>query len=526
MSEDRDERRAPSVVAATLPVAGGSTLSIDERRRLVAASLRVGNPGNNARNLPLEADPRHACQIELKVADIRPYEHNPRKADNEKFDEIKASIRACGIRNPLTVTRRPGEAHFIVEAGGNTRLLAIQQLWAETGESCFETLTVMFRPWRCESHVLSAHLAENEQRGELTFWDKANGVVALKTQLEAEQGGALSLRQLDEALTRMGFATNPTTLSQFLFVTQWLRTLAESIPLSAQDVKTIQPRLNALKRNAQSRTALSEAALYATVFEPVFRQAVERCRQGLDFSAADLCDKCEDALAQHLGESVDQLRLALQAPTRDIQPAQRQSPQDAGADSLGQSVACGKPPNAPPVPDESAVSTANGECRGDTRALPPRQVPPANAQNTDARFLIIEQVRKVARLAGIDRFLRLDPTAPFGYAMDASPESDDALEPMSHRAWRLLRHIAQATEDAVVVLRDEPRAEPILGMAHTGIDAAGVASDTALLDWLLDGTDELGGAFWEILVLVRAREPGVAARISNRASALGARGKA
>ena len=87
--------------------------SVDERRRLVAQSLQVGNPGNNARDLPGQADARAAegqveHQIELNVDDIRPYENNPRRSANVKFDDIKESIRTSGLRSPLTVTRRPG----------------------------------------------------------------------------------------------------------------------------------------------------------------------------------------------------------------------------------------------------------------------------------------------------------------------------------------------------------------------------------------------------------------------------------
>ena len=67
--------------------------SIDERRRLVAQSLQVGNPGNNARDLPGPADPYAEQQIELPIDEIRPYEHNPRRSKNLKFDDIKESIR-------------------------------------------------------------------------------------------------------------------------------------------------------------------------------------------------------------------------------------------------------------------------------------------------------------------------------------------------------------------------------------------------------------------------------------------------
>ena len=132
--------------------------------------------------------------------EIKAYEHNPRRASNAKFDEIKESIRACGIRNPITVTRRPGEDHFIIEAGGNTRLLAIQELWAETKDPRFRKITAMYRPWRSESHVLVAHIAENDQRGDLTYWDKATGIMALKGELEAELSRPLPLRQFEEEL--------------------------------------------------------------------------------------------------------------------------------------------------------------------------------------------------------------------------------------------------------------------------------------------------------------------------------------
>ena len=288
--------------------------SLEERRRLVADSLQVANPGNRSKNLPEQADPKHDCQIELRVGEIRLYELNPRRANNARFNEIKESIRATGIRNPLTVTRRPGEKHFVVEAGGNTRLLAVQQLWQETRDPRFEKLIALFRPWRSEAHVLTAHLIENEQRGEMTFWDKANGVCALKAQLEEEKGRALSLRQLEEELKAVGFSINTATLAHCLYASTRLRALGDAVPvLSGLDVKTIQPRLNLMKRYAQMRCGIGEEALYAEVFEPVFRRHANEYQEDKTFNAPDLCQACEEALAQHLGESVARLRMVLDA---------------------------------------------------------------------------------------------------------------------------------------------------------------------------------------------------------------------
>lgn len=291
--------------------------ALDERSRRVAESLSVGNPGNNARSLPPQASPRVECQIELGIEEIRPYEHNPRRTRNAKFEDIKESIRAGGLRSPITVTQRPGETHYIVEAGGNTRLLALRQLWAETKDPRFRRLVVLFRPWRSETQVLTAHLIENEQRGDMSFWDRATGIVALKTRLEAEQGRALTLRPLEDALHGLGLAVNTATLALYLYATERLRALGEVVPdLAGLDVKTLQPRLNALRRYAHSRAGISEDALYGEVFEPVFRTMAG------SFSVKATVEGCELALARRLGEPVEVLRQAMSSgaarPERDL----------------------------------------------------------------------------------------------------------------------------------------------------------------------------------------------------------------
>ncbi|MFO0481003.1 MAG: ParB family protein [bacterium] len=286
-------------------MSGGKT-ALDERSRRVAESLSVGNPGNNARSLPPQAGPRAECQIELGIEEIRPYEHNPRRTRNAKFEEIKESIRAGGLRSPITVTQRPGETHYIVEAGGNTRLLALRQLWAETKDPRFRRLVVLFRPWKSETQVLTAHLIENEQRGDMSFWDRATGIVALKLRLETEQGRALTLRPLEDALHALGLAVNTATLAHYLYATDRLRALGEVVPdLAGLDVKTLQPRLNALRRYAHARAGIEEDALYGEVFEPVFLTMAG------SFSVKATVEGCEVALARRLGEPVEVLRQAI-----------------------------------------------------------------------------------------------------------------------------------------------------------------------------------------------------------------------
>jgi hypothetical protein len=113
---------------------------------------------------------------------------------------------------------------------------------------------------------------------------------------------------------------NTATLAHFLFATERLATLGEAvIDLSGLDVKTLQPRLNAMKRYAQTRTSLAEDELYAMVFEPVFRHTADEYRRTSSFSIAAVCRACEEALAEVLGESVAELRRALDPAARSPQ---------------------------------------------------------------------------------------------------------------------------------------------------------------------------------------------------------------
>jgi ParB family protein of integrating conjugative element (PFGI_1 class) len=437
--------------------------SIEERRRLVAESLQVGNPGNRARDLPEQADPRHDCHIEVRVEDIRPYERNPRRANNAKFAEIKESIRATGIRNPLTVTRRPGEKHFIIEAGGNTRLLAVQQLWAETRDPRFEKLTVLFRPWRSDAHVLVAHLIENEQRGELTFWDKANGIVALKAQFEEEKGRTLSLRQLEDELRAAGFSVSTASLAHYLYATARLAVLGEAIPaMSHVDVRDIQPRLNLVKRYAQMRGAMDEATLYAVVFEPVFRRHADRYRETGTFNASELCQACEEESARHLGEDLARFRMILDALA--------QSPQLASLDS---------PPAMGSTLDASAVKPFNGMPESTDRQ---ETLHAARKPGNSART-VPPVLRRLN--ASIARFAQLA-----------------VREGLEERARSLLALVSRQFDESV---RSQLSEAP--GM-NDGNPLAPMMLDGWFLDWLLDGRDEAAAAFWEIAALVRELRSG------------------
>jgi len=183
-----------------------------------------------SRDLSRPGDPIVPTQLLLDVTQIRRYEQDPRHHANAKFEEIKASILAQGgVNNPLTVTRRPGEEHYIIEAGGNTRLRALQELWEETRDERFHFTHVLFKPWDSESQILTRHLIENELRGEMLFVDKARGLEALRRQWAAESGvDDLSRGEFHRRLKAVGFAISERAITRLRFTAQIAGSLAEA----------------------------------------------------------------------------------------------------------------------------------------------------------------------------------------------------------------------------------------------------------------------------------------------------------
>lgn len=215
----------------------------------------------------------------MPVMSIQFYENNPRIATNEVFEELKDSIRINGILQPLTVTKRPGESNYILYAGGNTRLRAIRDLWEETQDQKYYETRVIIKKWRGEASVLLAHMAENTQRNDMTFWDKANGVLKIKAQLEADLGKQLSLRELERELKSNGVGISPGLISRFIFATNRLSEVGQW--LSGTYLESLQPLLNSLSRLCFLWHEIDEEMFYESIVKPISREYADYLNNSL-----------------------------------------------------------------------------------------------------------------------------------------------------------------------------------------------------------------------------------------------------
>ncbi len=289
--------------------------------------------GNTAQR---DADPGQAADalelVALEVSRIHPYEHNPRRAPNTEYDRIKASIRADGLGQPLVVTQRPGEADYIVHAGGNTRLRILKELFQETGDRRFAAVPCVIRPWTREADILLAHLKENDLRGELTFLDKALAVADARRFLGEGAEEPLTQARLADVLQQRGYSLSQGLISQMAYAVERLQ------PLLPQALEGGIGRPQVAKIRALDRAARAIWLERAVDTEAEYDQAFEvLCRRydTADWDIATLRRALEAEIAERADLSIHAVSLEIDTRMsgRQVDPPTRRATSDGGEPS-------------------------------------------------------------------------------------------------------------------------------------------------------------------------------------------------
>lgn len=279
----------------------------------LAAQLLAAPFSRDTSAVQAASDPLVDTPMRVTLDQIRPYQHNPRRAPNPQHEAIKASIRLRGLDQPPSITRRPGEEHFIIRNGGNTRLAILNELWAETADERFHTLLCLFRPWTARGEILAltGHLAENELRGSLSYIERSQAVDQARQLYERECGRALNQRELAERLTADGYPVDQPAISRMGdTVTYLLPAIPDALHagLGRPQVSKLLLLRKAAQKTWQHHAPDGESAQ----FEPLFQHSLARCDGDLaQFSLDRVRDEVIGNLAQHLHRDYDELALDL-----------------------------------------------------------------------------------------------------------------------------------------------------------------------------------------------------------------------
>ena len=334
------------------------------------------------------SDPIADTPMVVTLDQLRPYDHDPRVTRNPAYAEIKASIRERGLDAPPAITRRPGEAHYIIRNGGNTRLAILRELWSETKEERFFRIACLFRPWpaRGEIVALTGHLAENELRAGLTFIERALGIEKAREFYEQESGQPLTQSELARRLTADGY---PVPQSHISRMNDAVRHLLPAIPtllysgLGRHQVDRLAVLRKACERTWERRALGRAMAVdFATLFQDVLTQfdaqpddfSPQRVQDELVGQMAELLGVDYDTLALEINDSESRQRAltsepAAPVPTSAAVPATRRLPTDPAS----QDVAPTAPPAAtPPAPPIAPPHSGSGE-DADTTLVPSEQ---------------------------------------------------------------------------------------------------------------------------------------------------------
>ena len=153
-------------------------------------------------------DPVVETAIRLSLDQLTEYDRNPRIAANREYEALKESLRNTGSGTvALLVTKRPGEERYFPKMGGNTRIRILKELYAESGDEQYFWISCKFQPFTSEADLLIGHLAENDNRADYIFLDRARGIRAIREQFEADgvEDEELSQRRFIALLIKHGY---------------------------------------------------------------------------------------------------------------------------------------------------------------------------------------------------------------------------------------------------------------------------------------------------------------------------------
>jgi ParB family protein of integrating conjugative element (PFGI_1 class) len=420
--------------------------------KLLADAFPQAGPPADALSDPLVDTP-----MVVVLDQLRPYELNPRVTRNPLFDEIKASIRQRGLDAPPSITRRPGDPHFIIRNGGNTRLTILRELWTETREERFLRVACLFRPWpaRGEIVALTGHLAENELRGGLTFIERALGIEKARELYELEENTSLTQAELARRLTLDGYPVQQSHISRMRDAVQFLLPAIPTVLYGGLGRHQVE-RLAVLRKAAERAWDLhiSDRATgtdYPTLFQEVL-QSFDG--EAATFSLPRVQDELIGQMSELLCISYDSLALDIDA-TEQRQVALTRTPT--------------KPPAAPCPPPARVRKEVDPALAAEPPTAPGSA--PTGSRIQDINRLIAEQVDEQPECEG------LFPVADLWH-VDVSVDSPPRL--------RVL--IAQfATE---IAAESEP--ESVIEPTDEGIGFTCSATEDASVLQLLSGSHEFG----------------------------------
>lgn len=378
----------------------------------------LGATNRDHQKVTAVTDPVTPQEMTLNVSDIHAYDMNPRTADNEKYEDIKTSIRARGYSGVLEITRRPGDENYMVASGGNTTLTIIKELYEETGDTRFRKIRCLFKPWENESVVLFNHLIENDSHGKMIFIDRATGIINAKKELESELDKKLSSREFCRLSNETkGYKVDVAVLSRLTYAHDILLPLipeALSTGMGRPQVERIRKLHSSFEKYVDYKNQSSKE------HEEAFFNVIEQSDSDLSSWSYDALQKnVEQFLSELLNEPLQNVRLDL-ATLLSKGKIEKQDALPSSSDDSSDNVNENTSPTTTPATQTATPKVDDGNKSGDkavNQAKPTVVEPqlPQHASIEEIRAVYKKSVYEIATFFGIQDLVFEVGTGPGVY---------------------------------------------------------------------------------------------------------------
>ncbi|MEW8439693.1 MAG: ParB family protein [Candidatus Thiodiazotropha taylori] len=259
----------------------------------------VGNFSNETQSnlIPQDGD-----TLILHPSQILKYDRNPRIVRNREYESIKRQLISQGFQEVLSVTQRPGMPpdQFMLARGANTRLEIIHEILEETSDERFLQIKCRYVVWVSEAKIFTDTMAENDVRGEVTFFDRAHAAMDLKAILEEQSGSPLGPTELIEYINTNGLSkVNRADLTRFEYtIDQLQEVLIETLSLGLGPWQ-----IDAISKLHEAAAMLWEDAGETDDWDPLFQGILKKLDQRVETLDDWSYDRLFKEVARELGSN-------------------------------------------------------------------------------------------------------------------------------------------------------------------------------------------------------------------------------
>lgn len=159
----------------------------------------------------------------ISCFDIEIFHLNQRQSRNPRYDEIRESIRAKGIQEPLHIVKHPKQNKWVLSQGGQTRLLICRELSSDGSDGSFLYPPTIKKKYTSDLDLCIDHLIDNSMRGDNTFLETSEAVVNIRNLMTDSTGIEPTQEELVVNMTERGMPIRRQSVTAMIYLAETIK---------------------------------------------------------------------------------------------------------------------------------------------------------------------------------------------------------------------------------------------------------------------------------------------------------------